>query len=154
MPNFRRRSVIFVDTDSLPARERRCGSLIDNELEAELVKQVRTLTLRLRRDRRVAHASRPQSVSALSACGVASSDIGVITLYRQQIKLLSRVLEPSFPDVEVLTADRSQGRDKECILVSLVRSNTGGHVRSLPSFLPNDELGRADVARIHRSATC
>ncbi|GAA5907066.1 hypothetical protein JCM8208_004503 [Rhodotorula glutinis] len=104
------RSVIFVDTDALPARERRNGSLIDNELEGELIKQ---------------------SVAALSTCGVASGDIGVITLYRQQIKLLSRILEPSFPGVEVLTADRSQGRDKECILVSLVRSNTGAHVGDL-----------------------
>ncbi|GAA5836873.1 hypothetical protein JCM9279_007686 [Rhodotorula babjevae] len=104
------RSVLFVDTDALPARERRNGSLIDNELEGELIKQ---------------------SVAALSTCGIASSDLGVITLYRQQIKLLSRLLEPSFPGVEVLTADRSQGRDKECILVSLVRSNTGGRVGDL-----------------------
>ncbi|GAA6046645.1 hypothetical protein JCM3770_003094 [Rhodotorula araucariae] len=103
-------TVLFVDTDALPARERRQGSLIDNELEAQLVKQ---------------------TVSALSTCGVAPADIGVITLYRQQIKLLSRLLEPFFPGVEVLTADRSQGRDKECILVSLVRSNTGGHVGDL-----------------------
>ncbi|BGP51084.1 DNA replication endonuclease-helicase Dna2 [Rhodotorula kratochvilovae] len=104
------RTVLFVDTDALPAHERRQGSLIDNELEAALIKQ---------------------TVSALSTCGVAPADIGVITLYRQQIKLLSRLLEPSFPGVEVLTADRSQGRDKECILVSLVRSNTGGHVGDL-----------------------
>ncbi|GJN93127.1 hypothetical protein Rhopal_006172-T1 [Rhodotorula paludigena] len=104
-----KRAVLFVDTDALPARERRQGSLIDNESEARLVKQ---------------------TVSALSTCGVSDSDIGVITLYRQQIKVLSRELQ-DFPGVEVLTADRSQGRDKECILISLVRSNTGGHVGDL-----------------------
>jgi len=30
--------------------------------------------------------------------------------------------------VEILTADKSQGRDKECILISLVRSNEDGNV--------------------------
>lgn len=38
-----RRSVLFVDTDSLPARERRDGSLIDNPIEAELVQKVRQI---------------------------------------------------------------------------------------------------------------
>ncbi|GAA5923588.1 hypothetical protein JCM1841_001292 [Sporobolomyces salmonicolor] len=103
------RKVIFVDTDQLPAVERKRGSLIENELEACLVQK---------------------TVEAMSRCGVAQHDIGVITLYRQQIKLLQRELQ-SFPDVEVLTADRSQGRDKECILMSLVRSNSAGHVGDL-----------------------
>ncbi|GAA5950222.1 hypothetical protein JCM21900_003514 [Sporobolomyces salmonicolor] len=103
------RKVIFVDTDQLPAVERKRGSLIENELEACLVQK---------------------TVEAMSTCGVAQHDIGVITLYRQQIKLLQRELQ-SFPDVEVLTADRSQGRDKECILMSLVRSNSAGQVGDL-----------------------
>jgi hypothetical protein len=38
-----RRSVIFVDTDKLPARELRRGSLIENEIEAKLVYQVSLL---------------------------------------------------------------------------------------------------------------
>ncbi|CEQ40945.1 SPOSA6832_02624, partial [Sporobolomyces salmonicolor] len=116
------RKVIFVDTDQLPAVERKRGSLIENELEACLVQK---------------------TVEAMSRCGVAQHDIGVITLYRQQIKLLQRKLQ-SFPDVEVLTADRSQGRDKECILMSLVRSNSAGHVRLLPvSFDLDPETPRS-----------
>ncbi|BGP34795.1 DNA replication endonuclease-helicase Dna2 [Rhodotorula toruloides] len=103
------RSVIFVDTDALPARERRNGSLIDNPSEAVLV---------------------TDTVSALAASGVDAEEIGVISLYRQQIKLLSRQLS-SHPDVEILTADRSQGRDKECIVLSLVRSNTSGNAGDL-----------------------
>jgi DNA replication ATP-dependent helicase Dna2 len=31
--------------------------------------------------------------------------------------------------VELLTADKSQGRDKECIIISMVRSNDQQHVR-------------------------
>ncbi|PRQ72091.1 AAA domain-domain containing protein, partial [Rhodotorula toruloides] len=103
------RSVIFVDTDALPARERRNGSLIDNLSEAVLV---------------------TKTVSALAGSGVDEEEIGVISLYRQQIKLLSRQLS-SHPGVEILTADRSQGRDKECIVLSLVRSNTSGNAGDL-----------------------
>lgn len=53
--------------------------------------------------------------------------MAVITPYRQQIKLLSSLFT-DMPKVEILTADKSQGRDKECILISLVRSNESGQV--------------------------
>jgi DNA replication ATP-dependent helicase Dna2 len=55
------------------------------------------------------------------------SDLAVITPYRQQIKLLTGLFA-DMPSVEILTADKSQGRDKECILISLVRSNASGYV--------------------------
>lgn len=64
-----------------------------------------------------------QTTDLLTAAGVAPDEIGVISLYRQQIKLLSSKLSGQHPAVEILTADRSQGRDKECIIMSLVRSN-------------------------------
>jgi len=63
----------------------------------------------------------------MTASGLKESDLAVITPYRQQIKLLSGLFAP-MPRVEILTADKSQGRDKECILISLVRSNDGGYV--------------------------
>ena len=53
--------------------------------------------------------------------------MAVITPYRQQIKLLTGYFL-SMPKVEILTADKSQGRDKEVVLISLVRSNENGHV--------------------------
>lgn len=70
-----------------------------------------------------------QIVETLSQCGVAEADVGVVTLYRQQVHLLERKLQ-AYPEVEVLTADRSQGRDKECIVISCVRSNEAGQVSS------------------------
>jgi DNA replication ATP-dependent helicase Dna2 len=66
-------------------------------------------------------------VDSLMRCGVPAESIGVIALYRQQLKLVSRQLEHA-PGVEVLTADRSQGRDKDCIIMSLTRSNKEGNV--------------------------
>ncbi|KAF8908142.1 DNA replication factor Dna2-domain-containing protein [Gymnopilus junonius] len=48
----------------------------------------------------------------------------------QQIKLLQHLLQER-KGVEILTADKSQGRDKDCVIVSLVRSNDGGHIGEL-----------------------
>lgn len=69
-----------------------------------------------------------QLASTLVGCGIREQDIGVITPYRQQIKLLNNMLNPTLPAIEILTADKSQGRDKDCILISLVRSNGLGNV--------------------------
>lgn len=82
-----------------------------------------------------------QLISTLVQCGVGQDQIGVISLYRQQVKLLKHKLatekhklvgeeEKRLEEVEVLTADKSQGRDKDCIVVSLVRSNVDNQVRS------------------------
>jgi DNA replication ATP-dependent helicase Dna2 len=77
--------------------------------------------------RYLVHADTPQTIEALLRSGVQPAQIGVISPYRQQIKLLSHMLQ-DHSDVEILTADRSQGRDKDCILISMVRSNEDGSV--------------------------
>ncbi|WWC90742.1 uncharacterized protein L201_005679 [Kwoniella dendrophila CBS 6074] len=100
---------IFVDTDGLPAPDSRVGDLVQNEVEARLVQQLAT---------------------ALTTSGLHQEDLAIITPYRQQIKLLSSLLKP-LPRVEILTADKSQGRDKDCILISLVRSNEDGNIGDL-----------------------
>lgn len=66
-------------------------------------------------------------VEALIRGGVKPSQIGIISVYRQQIKLLVHMLH-AHQGVEILTADRSQGRDKDCIIISMVRSNEDGNV--------------------------
>lgn len=55
--------------------------------------------------------------------------MAVITPYRQQIKTIVQRLPKGRSGVEVLTADRSQGRDKDCIIISFVRSNADRKVR-------------------------
>ncbi|KAG5651085.1 hypothetical protein H0H81_009957 [Sphagnurus paluster] len=100
---------VFVDTDNIPAHESRVGDLVENKIEAELVRQLALTLLR---------------------SGINEDQIGVITLYRQQVKLISHQLHPH-KSIEILTADRSQGRDKECIIISLVRSNESGHIGNL-----------------------
>jgi len=63
-----------------------------------------------------------QLVESLLTVGVPASSIGVITHYRSQLALLRYGLRNS-NNVEMDTADRFQGRDKEVIILSLVRSN-------------------------------
>jgi DNA replication ATP-dependent helicase Dna2 len=109
---------VFVDTDSVPAKDSRVGDLVQNEVEANLVYQF---------------------VETIVRCGVAQEQIGIISLYRQQVKLLSHLLQER-KEIEIFTADRSQGRDKECIIISMVRSNDEGQVRH--SFLWSRVVGR------------
>lgn len=61
------------------------------------------------------------AVNELVDAGVASEDIGVITPYAAQARLLSERLAGLAAEVD--TVDGFQGREKEAILISLVRSN-------------------------------
>ncbi|KAL9081285.1 MAG: hypothetical protein Q9157_000140 [Trypethelium eluteriae] len=103
--------VTFANTDMLlPTSLEECkGVRITNELEAHLTTQL---------------------VESLLTMGIAPSDIGVITFYRSQLALLKQSLK-HHPEVEMHTADRFQGRDKEVIVLSCVRSNEAANVGDL-----------------------
>ena len=109
------RKVVFANTDLAGARSREtlnAGMNITNELEA-------TLTA--------------QSVLSFLTIGVPAREIGVITLYRSQLALLRRLFKLAgiSAEVEIDSADRFQGRDKECVILSMVRSNENGIVGDL-----------------------
>ena len=107
------RKVVFVNTDSLsPKPSETCsGSRITNATEV-------TLTA--------------QAVLGLISQGIAPSEIGVITFYRSQLALLRQALRHTDAEhVEMHTADKFQGRDKEVVVVSCVRSNESGNVGDL-----------------------
>jgi hypothetical protein len=80
-------------------------------------------------------------VHGILAAGGKPDDVGVISPYRSQLRLLRQVVD-TFPvdatvagavrsRVEVDTVDRYQGRDKPVIVMSLVRSNEGGELGAL-----------------------
>jgi DNA replication ATP-dependent helicase Dna2 len=102
--------VLFLNTDTLlpPAREEAKGNRIVNPAEAALVSQL---------------------VHSLLRCGVFPCDVGVMTHYRSQLALLKHSL--SRTGVEMHTADRFQGRDKEVVVLSLVRSNEARSIGEL-----------------------
>lgn len=104
--------VRFVNTDALPdSREEAKGNRIVNPCEAQLVTRL---------------------VDALLAVGVPASEVGVMTHYRSQLALLRHNLRGRGGGaVEMHTADRFQGRDKEVVVLSLVRSNDGRGIGDL-----------------------
>ncbi|KNC49616.1 uncharacterized protein AMSG_11895 [Thecamonas trahens ATCC 50062] len=114
--------VVFLNTDGCPAPDTNDGKAVRNHVEAELVHLV---------------------ARGLLACGLDPGDLGVISPYHAQLKVIRRYLAPVSPRVEVHTVDRYQGRDKECIIFSCVRSNTNGTIGRL----------LADSARINVALT-
>lgn len=109
--------VVFINTDPIShALESSSGSRIINRLEARLITQLTT---------------------SLLALGVSADEIGIIAFYRSQLALLrtslssthtqthssERLVPSAASGVELHTADKFQGRDKEVVLVSCVRSN-------------------------------
>lgn len=55
--------------------------------------------------------------------GVSAEDIAIVTPYNAQLVLLAHDLKEQFPGIELGSVDGFQGREKEAIIVSLVRSN-------------------------------
>jgi len=111
------RSFIFCDTDLVPALETKPGDLVQNDVEADLVMQM---------------------TGVLLACGMEAGEIGIISPYRAQLRAIGNLLRQFGPLADVLeinTVDKYQGRDKDCILVSLVRSNAKQNVCSTVGIL-------------------
>ena len=133
--------VIFLNTDRIgsSAQEISNGPRITNPFEVSIT---------------------TQTVLALLSVGIPAAEIGVITLYRSQLALLKHSLlqhqhqhehqhqrnhstsphnnqqnqkstPPPHQSIEMHTADKFQGRDKEIILLSLVRSNTSNTIGDL-----------------------
>lgn len=63
-----------------------------------------------------------QIVQSLLYCGVKEESIGIMSFYRAQLKIFLGKFNEN-RGIEMLTADRFQGRDKDCVIISLVRSN-------------------------------
>lgn len=63
-------------------------------------------------------------IERLVSVGVSSDQIAVITPYQAQVTLLASLLRPTYgTSLEIGTVDGMQGREKEAVVISLVRSN-------------------------------
>jgi hypothetical protein len=60
--------------------------------------------------------------------GLEFSSIGIITPYAGQVRAIRDMIPESMQDVEVRTVDGYQGREKDVIIFSCVRSNPDGNV--------------------------
>ncbi|KAL2634060.1 hypothetical protein R1flu_005539 [Riccia fluitans] len=95
--------VLFLDTDKLLTEESRVRNKIFNSSEAKLLLRV---------------------VQVLHGGGLALERIGVISPYNAQVDYIQRLAASAgVADLEVHTVDKYQGRDKDCVLISFVRSN-------------------------------
>ncbi|KAJ9680403.1 hypothetical protein PVL29_019664 [Vitis rotundifolia] len=94
------RPVIFINTDMLSAFEAKDHKTVNNPIEACIISEV---------------------AEELVNNGIEGEDIGIITPYNSQANLIRHTV--STTSVEINTIDKYQGRDKDCILVSFVRSS-------------------------------
>ncbi|XP_026901435.1 DNA-binding protein SMUBP-2 isoform X3 [Acinonyx jubatus] len=85
-------------------------------------------------------------VQALVEAGVRASDIAVITPYNLQVDLLRQSLAHRHPELEIKSVDGFQGREKEAVVLSFVRSNRKGEV----GFLAEDRRINVAVTRARR----
>ncbi|KAK1282076.1 hypothetical protein QJS10_CPB22g01375 [Acorus calamus] len=90
----------------------------------------------------IAHAKR------LVEGGVRPSDIGIITPYAAQVVLLRimRSKDDKLKEIEISTVDGFQGREKEAIIISMVRSNSKKEV----GFLSDKRRMNVAVTRARR----
>lgn len=82
-------------------------------------------------------------VEVVLETGIPQNSLGLISPYRSQVGKFKNLFT-NYPAIEVSTVDRYQGRDKDCIMVSLVRSNKE---RKVPYYLLTSKAG-AIAARL------
>jgi DNA polymerase alpha-associated DNA helicase A len=79
-------------------------------------------------------------LESLLQWGVLPEHVAVISPYNGQIRVLKEILGDKYPRLELGSVDGFQGREKEIVILSLVRSNQDGEV----GFLKEDR--RLNVA--------
>jgi predicted DNA helicase len=73
-----------------------------------------------------------QAVRLLMEARLFPADLGIISPYDQQVNLLRTRLEGS--GIEVKTVDGYQGREKEAVIISMVRANAEGNLGFLSDY--------------------
>ncbi|KAK7880609.1 hypothetical protein WMY93_032760, partial [Mugilogobius chulae] len=85
-------------------------------------------------------------IKALTDAGLKAKDIAVIAPYNLQVDLLRQKLSARHPQLEIKSVDGFQGREKEAVVLSLVRSNRKGEV----GFLAENRRINVAVTRARR----
>ncbi|XP_064637243.1 DNA-binding protein SMUBP-2-like isoform X2 [Lineus longissimus] len=85
-------------------------------------------------------------VESLISSGVKPETIAVIAPYNLQVELLRMRLAHKYQKLEIKSVDSFQGREKEAVVISLVRSNEKGEV----GFLAEDRRINVAITRARR----
>jgi predicted DNA helicase len=100
-------SIVFFDTKVMNAPERSRGgsNSFENFIEANLVMEI---------------------IEEIMKINLDLNDIAIISPYKDQVELINNKLE--LEELEVNTVDGFQGREKEIVILSFVRSNEYGNI--------------------------
>ena len=99
------------------------------------------------------HTYQP-NINNIIILGLKDADIGIITPYNAQATLIRKSLRENDSEgtnksfCEVSTVDGFQGREKEVIIISMVRSNFKGEV----GFLSNERRMNVAVTRARKAS--
>ncbi|XP_053800512.1 DNA-binding protein SMUBP-2 [Vidua chalybeata] len=85
-------------------------------------------------------------IQALVDAGVKAKDIAVVAPYNLQVDMLRQHLCHRHPELEIKSVDGFQGREKEAVILSFVRSNRKGEV----GFLAEERRINVAVTRARR----
>ena len=123
--------VVFVDTKGIEAKEHLGprSTSYENEKEACIVQRL---------------------VEELLQMGAKPEDIGIISPYAAQVKRLKKLIETDERIIEIKTVDGFQGREKEIIIISFVRSNDKGEI----GFLKDLRRLNVAITRAKRKLIC
>ncbi|WP_197972060.1 IGHMBP2 family helicase [Nitrosophilus labii] len=123
--------LVFLDTKGIEAAE----SLPDRSTSYENVKEAEIVV---------------DLVKELLNMGMKEEDIGVISPYLSQVKRIKQVLSEDEILTEVKSVDGFQGREKEVIIISFVRSNEEGKI----GFLKDLRRLNVAITRAKRKLIC
>ena len=99
--------IAFLDTCGMEVTEhsKKDSTSVQNQMEAELVAEI---------------------AAEISRTGIDLTEVAVITPYKDQVELINKLIPQD--EIEVDTVDGFQGREKEVIIFSLVRSNERNNI--------------------------
>jgi superfamily I DNA and/or RNA helicase len=85
-------------------------------------------------------------LNSLLESGVPPNEIAIITPYNAQVNLIKSMVDEMDINVEVGSVDGFQGREKEAIIISFVRSNSIGEI----GFLSETRRTNVAITRARR----
>ncbi|ROW18230.1 hypothetical protein VPNG_00207 [Cytospora leucostoma] len=132
--------LIFIDTQG--------GDYPEKEEEEESAKSTKASLHGESKSNEMEAALVKQHVRSLVDAGVRAEDIAIVTPYNAQLAVLAPLKE-AFPGIELGSIDGFQGREKEAVIVTLVRSNPDGEV----GFLGEKRRLNVAMTRPKRSLT-
>ncbi|XP_033122014.1 probable helicase MAGATAMA 3 [Anneissia japonica] len=123
-PHNKGKPLLFLDTSMIKSREKSAG---ESKLNREEANEIKILVEQL-----------------LKAKDVNETEIGIISPYTAQVRLLKELLQK--PKIDVHTVDGFQGQEREVIIFSAVRSNDD----KLVGFLDNERRFNVLLTRARR----